>query len=149
MSDSKFSVGQSLHHKRLPKFEPFDEVRLKVVPRLKQSGLSGDEWRTNVGVQLMFKSEVIHEQPLGGNMETAVLLLGHLLVGSACPIPDRVLELEQLKCDQPGCSNDATLQVTILEQFSDRGEPFDSSARSMQSAATARARTAMRTTPTA
>ncbi len=53
--------GKTVFHKRLRDFESFDEIRLKVVPRYKTSGLSGDEWRTGVLIEFMFKGQVIEE----------------------------------------------------------------------------------------
>lgn len=115
------------HHKRLPKFEAFDQIDLAVIPRRKSSDASGDEWRTSVRALFMFKGKVVHERS-HNNMQNAILMLGHEWVAQQEPIPERVIELEATRCDQPGCPNRALSKLKhIKEQFSTRGDKLDPS----------------------
>jgi len=113
-------------HKRLPNWEPFDEVRMKVVPRLKTSELSGDEWRTAVAIELLHKGRVVVETH-AANMRDAALMLGRELLEHSSPIPMEVLRIERGTCDQPGCGRPADVRMVLRELFSDRGDRLDPS----------------------
>ena len=89
-----------LYHRRLRDWEPFDEITMRVVPRYKTSGLSGDEWRQHVEVQFKHKGEVVHSFG-ASKMESALMLMGSHLMQETCPIPQRVIEIERGMCDQP------------------------------------------------
>lgn len=106
-------------HRRHPKFVVFDEVRMTTVPRYKTSELSGDEWRTSVRVQLLFKEVVIVEKSFSA-MAAAVMYLGPLM--DELPIPDKVLDLEKGYCDQPGCANAAVSKYRLKKLYSAHGE---------------------------
>lgn len=56
--------GKSKHHKRLPDWEPYDKITIEIMPRLKTSGMSGDEWRTSAKVTLWHKGRPIVEDSL-------------------------------------------------------------------------------------
>lgn len=86
------------YRKRLPKFEAFDEIAMKVVPRFKTSGLSGDEWRTSVSVAFKFKGIVVYETSFR-DMEAALLMMGSEWVRAQEPIPDAVIDLERERCE--------------------------------------------------
>lgn len=109
------------YHKRLPDWEAFDEITMRVVPRYKTSGLSGDEWRQHVEVEFRFKGEKV-----GGfgarDMKAAAMLFGHHLLEQTCPIPERVIEIERAKCDQPSCTEPAVGRYLLKRLTSDRGE---------------------------
>lgn len=113
------------HHRRLRDFEPFDEISLRVVPRYKTSGLSGDEWRTGVAIEYKFKGEVVAENWFT-SMQTAILFLGADWVKKQEPIPDRVIEMEQQGyCSQPSCRSADTQKFRVKKLTSDRGEYLD------------------------
>lgn len=112
------------YHKRHRDFEPFDRIELDVVPRYKTSDMSGDEWRTSVRVRFSFKGEVVRETSIT-SMRYAMLLLAGEWVRAQEPIPNRVIELEKTKCDQPGCPNEAVSTYHLKVEFSDRGEKLD------------------------
>lgn len=121
-------IARRRHHRRLPKFESFDEVRLRVVPRFKTSGLSGDEWRTSVLVEFSFKGEVVHS--FGArDMASAILLLGQKWIEAQEPIPNRVIEVERERCDQPGCPDFATVQMEVVRLAADDGSWLDAKER--------------------
>lgn len=114
----------NIFSKRLPDFEVFDKITMEVIPRYKQSGLSGDEWRQHVKITFLFKGEEIHS--FGTNsMESACLMLGAELITNTSPIPDKVIKAEDKKCFQPSCCNDATRTFFIKQLYSDRGEKLD------------------------
>jgi len=46
-----------------PDWEGYDEITIKVVPRYKTSGLSGDEWRIHAVLTVKRKGEVVLERP--------------------------------------------------------------------------------------
>jgi hypothetical protein len=113
---------KQLTHKRLPTFEAFDEIRIRIVPRFKTSGLSGDEWRHHAQTDFLFKGKVVGSAGWR-NIETAVMALGQdLLRAGDSGIPDEVIALEKTKCDQPSCQNDAVGRFEIKHAFGDRGE---------------------------
>lgn len=91
------------YHKRLRKWEAFDRIEFKVVPRHKESGLSGDEWRTSVHVCFYFKDIPVYEINFR-DMQAALLMIGHHWVCQQGPIPEEVIKIEKEYCDQPGCS---------------------------------------------
>lgn len=111
----------AMYRMRLPEFESFDRIELAIVPRYKTSGLSGDEWRQGIAIRFYFKGEVVHEEQ-SNNMRNAILMLGHHWVTAQEPIPERIIELENTKCMQPSCPEDAVGKYRIKKEFSDRGE---------------------------
>ena len=72
-------------------------------PRFKQSGLSGNQWRTSVVVTFWFKGQMLHARPFR-NMDTAIRYLGPALDELCEPISDQHIELDRTRCSQPGCS---------------------------------------------
>lgn len=112
----------STHHKRLPKWESFDEITFKVVPRFKTSGLSGDEWRTSVLVEFHFKGEVVYETGFA-DMQSALLMVGSDWVRQQEPLPEKVIELEDKYCSQPGCSRHAVARYQIKHEYTREGVP--------------------------
>ena len=119
-------LGETLRRKRHDDFEAFDRIELVLTPRYKTSGTSGDEWRVSVEVTFSFKGEVVHACGYH-NMQSALMHLPSAWLAAQCPIPDRVIELEQHKCDQPSCATDAVSIFRLKEKFSAQGEKLDQS----------------------
>lgn len=137
-------------HRRLPEFESFDRIELRVIPRFKTSGLSGDEWRTSVAISFWFKGAVVFEA-FARDMSTAIMLIPHFWIQQQEPIPEHVISREKRTCDQPGCSKPHTKQRWILKRvFSPSGDLASrttaGSVPTTAIAATHRAKTAKRTT---
>lgn len=91
-----------------PDAQAFDEVRIITVPRYKESGLSGDEWRISASIQLWRKGEMIAERGCR-DVEAAVMLLGGFWLESI----DNALGHfggDGVKCDQEGCAQPATVR---------------------------------------
>jgi hypothetical protein len=118
-------MREKLWHKRLTDFEPFDKITFEIVPRYKESGLSGDEWRQHVEVTFWFKGHEVHSFGCR-NMESASMMLGHHLINAACPIPDKVIDVEKDMCDQPSCVQPPVYRYILKEEFSRSGEKLDS-----------------------
>ena len=89
------------HHKRHNDDDWFDEVRIETIPRYKTSGLSGNEWRTGVSVQLIRKGNVLYATRLR-DIQTAAAWLawGLQTVGETENI---ALPNSEYYCAQPGC----------------------------------------------
>jgi hypothetical protein len=116
----------SLYHKRLPDWEPFDEISMRIIPRYKTSGLSGDEWRQHVEIEFKHKGEVVFVTG-ARDMEAASMMLGHHLQTQTCPIPERVIAIDRDKCDQPSCTENAVGRYLIKQEFARDGMKLDSS----------------------
>lgn len=96
-------------------YQPIDEVRIVTVPRYKQSGLSGDEWRTSGKIQYLRKGRVIHEKDCR-DVDSALrygdwwlcefLERGNYSAGRADD-----------DCDQEGCSEKATVTYRLRHRY--------------------------------
>ena len=119
-------LGDKLWHKRLPDWEPFDMVTIEVKPRLKTSGMSGDEWRTGVAITLWFKGEAIVEE-FRTSLDWSLKLLPSIIAEHTCPFPQKVIEIERECCDQPSCAEKAVSRYKLKRLFSDQGDALDMS----------------------
>jgi hypothetical protein len=102
--------------------EIIDKIEIEIVPRLKESGLSGDEWRVSAITKLYRKGHLLADHAYS-SLESAV---AHL------PWFNRVwressddsrwgdfIQIEDKFCHQPGCAQRAT-RVFELKQEYDR-----------------------------
>lgn len=110
-----------LYQRRLRSWEPFDEITMRVVPRYKTSGLSGDEWRQHVQVEFKHKGEVVHSFG-ASTVEAALMLVGHHYLQATCPIPERVIEIERERCDQPSCQEKPVGRYLLKRLAADDGQ---------------------------
>lgn len=109
MNDPLNKLGNALR----PDAQAFDEVRIVTVPRYKQSGLSGDEWRISAEIQLFRKGQLLVRQTYR-NVESAcsyALTVYH----SATDSGQAYFAGERNLCDQEGCAEPAT--VTYRKKF--------------------------------
>lgn len=113
--------SKSQHHKRHPDWEAFDKVTVELEPRLKTSGMSGDEWRTGVSVKLWFKGRPIVEK-FYNNWDFAISMIAALMAENSCPIDNKVIAIEKHACDQPSCPETAVSRYQLKKLFSERGE---------------------------
>jgi hypothetical protein len=118
-------------HRRLPNWEPYDEIVLKVVPRYKTSGMSGDMWRTSTVITFKFKGVVIDSTAVR-DMDCAIMLLGYEHISRTEPIGDEVIDLERGLCDQPSCCKPATNKYLLKRICSKCGDLLDPNDRTMQ-----------------
>lgn len=111
--------NEDFFHDRVHDFEPYDQIKMTVVPRFKTSGLSGDEWRHGVKIELMFKGVVVKEQ-FFSRMEYAVGFL-YSVIHDDKPATDEWLRAEEKSCDQTGCSKEAEKWFAIRRRTDQSG----------------------------
>lgn len=102
-----------------PEAQAFDEIRIKTVPRYKQSGMSGDEWRISATVELMRNDIVVHTESYR-NVETATRFLP-ALHATAIDEGHGYFASENSWCDQEGCSDFATVYYNKKLHYSREG----------------------------
>ena len=100
-----------------PDAQAFDEVRIVTVPRYKQSGLSGDEWRIHAEAQFFRKGRLIFSQGCR-NVETACRFLSWWHA-SACDDGKAYFAGDGVTCDQEGCSDPVTVRYRRLFDYCD------------------------------
>lgn len=115
-------------HSRHEDDEFVDEITIKVVPRFKQSEMSGDEWRVSATIEMKRKGMVIVERHVG-TMEFAAALLPSI-VGVLGEFDDRdlidkAIEVEGSLCVQPGCPEKATRFFRLKAQSCRHGHMHD------------------------
>lgn len=105
-----------------PDAQPFDEVRIKTVPRYKTSEFSGDEWRISASIEFLRKGKVVHESSCR-NVEVACgLVMAEYY--KACDDGKGHFEGEENLCDQEGCSESATVTYRLKREYS-RDRPHE------------------------
>lgn len=107
-------LGKSSNALR-PDAQAFDEVRIVTVPRYKQSGLSGDEWRISAEIQLWRKGKLVHTDGYR-DVKTAC--------GFAYSVYVRAIDDgkayfggDGLTCDQEGCAEQATVRYRVVKNM--------------------------------
>ena len=120
------AFGSGMWHKRHHDFESFDKITFEIVPRYKESGISGDEWRQHVEVQFWFKGHIVHSAGFG-NMRTALMMTSAEWIRAQEPILDTVIKIEEDTCDQPSCGEPPIHRYILKDRFSNKGEKLDKS----------------------
>lgn len=121
-------VGESLKHPSKPRralkpdAQAFDEIRIVTVPRFKQSGLSGDEWRISASIQFYRKGKLIMESGCS-DIEHAAYLVGARYM-EAVDHGNGYFAGEGDICDQEGCSAKATVALRVKKEYS-RDNPHE------------------------
>ncbi len=117
----------------VPDDEPFDEITIKIAPRFKTSGLSGDEWRHSARVRFWRKGMLAAEDEY-----TSMKVAADMLPGLMHTIPEMHNRLDRDRseptydhpmfsgqpatlCFQPGCKNASTVLYRIKRRYSPRG----------------------------
>jgi len=108
-----------------PDAQAFDEIRIVTVPRFKQSGLSGDEWRIHAEAQFYRKGRLIFSEGCR-NVQTACGLLYGWYV-RACDDGKGYFAGDGVTCDQEGCHEPATVCYRRKHAYCDRGHKSDPS----------------------
>ena len=96
-------LGEPMH-KRHSEQEVFDEINIRLIPRYKTSGLSGDEWRFNAHVECKCRGKTFHDFR-ARNVREAVMRLPGEFLNFGCPLPTEWINHEREMCDNPACSN--------------------------------------------
>jgi len=111
---AKEQEQERTHNRRLHGWEPFDHIEIALVPRFKQSSLSGSTWRVGAVAKFSFKGVVLHEIHFG-SMRAALERLSPAIDELCSPISDLHLALDEERCAQPGCK-----QVAVMRFFLQR-----------------------------
>ena len=119
-------MSEDLSHRRLPNWEQYDEISMKVVPRFKQSELSGDEWRTSILIEFFHKCTRVKVES-ARNMHIASMLLGSMLLNDFDNSMESILPIESTHCDQPGCNKLDNSRFTIGKLVDNEGQWLDMS----------------------
>lgn len=98
-----------------------DELRIITRERYKTSSLSGDEWRFHRVLQCFRKGVLLFEKAFNGTVADVASYAPWQMVealenGEIAAVDDKAL------CFQPGCSNKATSEYEIIEEFGRQGE---------------------------
>ena len=98
-----------------PDAQAFDEVRIKTVPRFKDSRLSGSEWRISTIIEFYRNGNVIHTEQGWRNVKDTCGFLPFAYArasddGHAC------FAGEENYCDQEGCSEQAVSSFILKEK---------------------------------
>jgi hypothetical protein len=107
-------TDSSLRRDQKPNAQGFDEIRIVTVPRFKDSGLSGSEWRISTTTQFLRNGVVVHETG-ARDVETAAHLLSYHLL-EAYDHGKGYFAGEGDICDQEGCSNKATVSLEKIKE---------------------------------
>lgn len=102
-----------------PDAQPFDRITIETVPRYKESGLSGDEWRISATVTYYRNGVEVHSFGCR-NVETGARLVDARLL-EACDDGKAYFAGEGDFCDQEGCSNTATWRHTLKAKYDRSG----------------------------
>lgn len=91
-----------------PDAQAFDEIRITTIPRYKQSGLSGDEWRISAQVEFYRKGEEVHIATGFKDVESACRFMA-FTYARACDDGHGYFAGIEGKCDQEGCDQAPTV----------------------------------------
>lgn len=99
-----------------PDAQPFDEIRIRIVPRFKQSEPSGSEWRLSTVIEFYHKGKLKHSRSCGGKIEYgAGIVYAELL--AAQDEGRAYFAGDGIHCDQEGCSNKAVYLMRLKERY--------------------------------
>jgi len=102
-----------------PDAQAFDEVRIITVPRYKQSGMSGDEWRISATMQFMRNGIVGHE--VSFRDVEACLKFASAEHAKACDNGKAYFAGEEGYCDQEGCHEKPTVFYELKKRYCREG----------------------------
>lgn len=120
--------------------EWIDDINLHIVPRFKESELSGDEWRVSAVVEFSRKGRVVKTESYH-DLRTALAHIAHystgMYPGSLGIMGDVTRTLVDDYCMQPGCPEPWTVEykmktegcghcgtVAIVPEYSDKRRRF-------------------------
>lgn len=106
---------ESIRYALRPDAQAFDEVRIKIIPRFKESELSGSEWRTHAEIEFYRKGKLILSDGVG-NMETACGMVYAKYV-TAIDNGNAYFAGDGVHCDQEGCSELAKYLYRIKQDY--------------------------------
>lgn len=100
--------------------EWIDDVHLRIVPRFKESELSGDEWRVSAAVDFSRKGRVVKTETYG-DLRSALANIAHyassnMYPGSLNIMGNITTTLVEDFCMQPGCAEPWTVEYNMTTQ---------------------------------
>lgn len=108
-------LGEKINYALRPDAQAFDEIRIVTVPRYKESGLSGDEWRISAEIQFWRKGKHITSDHYR-DIETACGFL-YASLHQAISNGKAFFAGEDGTCDQEGCAEPATVTYRLKKQY--------------------------------
>ena len=95
-----------------------DEIRIRIVPRYKTSGLSGDEWRIAARVELLRKGHVLLTRSYR-DPKTAADALPWLMQTASEEEDFQRLDpkIDEALCFQPGCAEPAVAEYELKKEY--------------------------------
>jgi hypothetical protein len=105
-----------LNYALRPDAQSFDEIRIRVVPRFKSSGLSGSEWRTSAVIEFYRKGKIVHSDGVG-TMEAACGMLYAKQIEAIEVHGKGYFAGDGIHCDQEGCPEPATHVFKIKQEY--------------------------------
>lgn len=99
-----------------PDAQPFDEIRIRIVPRFKESELSGSEWRISTAMEFYRKGELKFTSSCGGKIEYGAGMVYARLM-EAQDRGDGYYASDGIHCDQEGCSEKAKYLMRLKKRF--------------------------------
>lgn len=103
-----------------PDAQAFDEIRIRTVPRYKESELSGDEWRISASVDFYRNGNIVHTVEGYRNVEVCCNLLP-FFHSRACDDGHAYFASIDDICDQEGCGNIATVRYQKIDSYCREG----------------------------
>jgi hypothetical protein len=107
-----------------PNAQAFDEVKIRTIPRWKESELSGDEWRISAVIELLRNGRVIVTRSFR-NVEMACAYASAVYY-DATDNGKASFAGEGDICDQEGCSEKATITYRKLANYCNAGHKSES-----------------------
>lgn len=119
--EKDFDRKKYITFKRIDDDDWYDGVELGIVPRYKQSYLSGDEWRYHVEVKFLRKGHVLKERGFG-SVEAALDFIPSMRHFSFSDADEAEADKTQkidfdALCFQPGCANKATVEYQLKKEY--------------------------------
>lgn len=112
-------MDKKLRRAMRPEAQPFDEIKIKTVPRYKQSEMSGDGWRICAVTEFYRKGKLV-VQTDASNVEYACYLLGAKHIEACDNMLGYFGGIGNI-CDQEGCYNIGTVKLALKKRYSREG----------------------------
>jgi len=106
-----------------PDAQAFDRIEIITVPRLKESGLSGSEWRISADIIFYRKGKEIHRENTR-NVESACKFVA-TFYAVACDNGLAWFAGVDNLCDQEGCNESAKWRAEMRHEYCDQGHVHD------------------------
>lgn len=103
-----------------PDAQAFDEVRIITIPRYKESGISGDEWRISAETQF-FRNGILFHITRHRNIEAAIDFLKGDWLRAIDDGKAYFGNCEDSFCDQEGCHEKATVFYKMKFRYCHEG----------------------------